>query len=364
MPDDGPHVNGHSAAAPNRLSLVQIGFSVGAATVQMLTSQVVIERRPDGQSAPQVVQLRPLSRRAPARIPYLADGSLDVGSLGFAILEHGTHSPVLGRGVNGHMALLSGKAAEDGNAYWIGRALEDIDYSPYQLLRAGPNLEAVLAAYGSGAVARSLGPNGEALTVLNVDLGASTSKLALCRAGAVVETAVVEIGTRSVAFDEEGAIVELRPAAARAAAEIGVALGHPALTVGGQQALADKLGDCLFNVVERRPLEPLAKSLMLTRPLSGTGSLDLICFTGGGAEYVYERQDQDFHDLGALLGKGARQRLGRLGIALHEPERPMQASLVGLSEYWLEYVYDQSEIVEPPAFAAARERDLTLVPGG
>src|SRR5439155_26515987 len=125
----------------------------------------------------------------PAFTPYRDDGSLDVGALGFLLLEAGANSPVLGQGIHSRVAVLSGYAAEEDNAYWIGRALADIDYQPYRCLLAGPHLGAALAAYGGGAAADSLGPDKKPRSVLNVDLGASTTKLALCRGGEVLETA-------------------------------------------------------------------------------------------------------------------------------------------------------------------------------
>ena len=66
---------------------------------------------------------------------------------------------------------------------------------------AGPNHEALLAAYGSGAVGLSL-ENG--WRVLNVDIGGGTTKLALIDHGEVLETAALSVGARLIAFDEAG----------------------------------------------------------------------------------------------------------------------------------------------------------------
>ncbi len=344
-----------------RGQIVHVGVSVGAATVQLVALQLELEAS-GGSAQARVVGRRVLSRRGPAPTPYMKDGSLDVGALGFALLEAGANSPVLGDGIGGRVAVLSGYAAEEDNAYWMGRALADIDYSPYLCLRAGPNLGAVLAAYGGDAVALSGGEGGDPRTVLNVDLGASTVKLALCRGGDIVECAALALGTRSIAFDALGRIEELRPAAARAAEAGRIALASGAvLDPVDRQALTQRLVDCIFNVVERGPLEPLAQSLMLTAPLRYTGPLDILSFTGGGAEYVFNKEERDFGDLGPSMGRAVHERAQQLGVTLHEPEFPMRATLLGGAQYRLGSGNGKPTFAEPASFAAAREKDTSFL---
>src|SRR5207248_9779599 len=136
--------------------------------VQLVVLDLELEAGSRGTPA-RVMPRRFLARRRPAFTPYRDDGSLDVGALGFLLLEAGANSPVLGQGIHSRVAVLSGYAAEEGNAYWIGRALADIDYQPYRCLLAGPHLGAALAAYGGGAVAESASRKGETGTILNVE---------------------------------------------------------------------------------------------------------------------------------------------------------------------------------------------------
>ena len=338
-----------------RFPLIHIGASVGAATVQLAAVQLVLEAD-DATGAARVVERGFLGRRRPPFTPYLPDGSLDVGAVGFLLLEMGANSPVLGKNIGGRVAALSGYAAAEENAYWIGRALAEIDYSPYVCLRAGPHLGAVLAAYGGGAVAGSLTPEGEPRTVLNVDLGASVTKLALCRGGEVRETAAIALGTRSLALDAAGGILELRPAAARAAEDAGVSLRNgAAVDAVSRSRLGRRLADCVVGVITQASLDPLARGLMLTAPLSEARSIDAVSFTGGGAEYLYGRVDRDFGDLGGQMALAIREGIQPLGVALEEPEHPLWATALGGMHYRLQ----DGEVVfaEPASFAAARERD-------
>ena len=86
---------------------------------------------------------------------------------------------------------------------------------------AGDNLETVMAAYGSGAVARSIR---DKAIVMNVDIGGGTSKIALCADGKVVDLTAVDVGARLVCFDDSRRIVRIEEAGRRFAAELGIKL--------------------------------------------------------------------------------------------------------------------------------------------
>src|SRR5262249_56374409 len=68
---------------------------------------------------------------------------------------------------------------------------------------AGDSLETVMAAYGSGAVARSIR---DGAAVMNVDVGGGTSKIAVCHDGAVAAITAVDVGARLVCTDAAGRI--------------------------------------------------------------------------------------------------------------------------------------------------------------
>ena len=63
---------------------------------------------------------------------------------------------------------------------------------------AGDSLETVMAAYGSGAVARSIR---DECTVMNVDVGGGTSKIAVCADGKVIDVAALDVGARLICLE-------------------------------------------------------------------------------------------------------------------------------------------------------------------
>src|SRR6266853_1887000 len=90
---------------------------------------------------------------------------------------------------------------------------------------AGDNLETVMAAYGSGAVARSIR---DGAAVMNVDVGGGTSKIAVCYDGAVAAITAIDVGARLVCTDTAGRITRLEEAGRRFGEALGLNLeiGH------------------------------------------------------------------------------------------------------------------------------------------
>ena len=94
---------------------------------------------------------------------------------------------------------------------------------------AGDSLETVMAAYGSGAVARSIR---DECVVMNVDVGGGTSKIAVCADGKVVDLTAVDVGARLVCLEPDGRIVRVEEAGRRYGPELGIDL-----EVGGMLTL-------------------------------------------------------------------------------------------------------------------------------
>src|SRR5207249_671009 len=101
--------------------------------------------------------------------------------------------------------LITGEALKKENAQPI---VEMFSHSAGKFVTAaaGHNHEALLAAYGSGAVGLSQ-DNG--WRILNVDIGGGTTKFALIERGEVLETAAISTGARLIAFDAAGACTRI-----------------------------------------------------------------------------------------------------------------------------------------------------------
>jgi ethanolamine utilization protein EutA len=198
---------------------------------------------------------------------------------------------------------------------------------------AGHHMEAMLAAYGSGAAKAS---HDLAQPLLNVDIGGGTTKHALVEGGKVVHTAAIHIGGRLAVIGADGRLERLDPAGRHLAAQAGCdwSLGR---SVSGAEIdrVVDWMADALVAALTREAPPEAVRGLWLTEKLGVLQGVQGVMFSGGVGEYVYGREQRDFGDLGRRLGAALRARLDR--GALPWPLLPagecIRATALGASEY-------------------------------
>ena len=229
--------------------------------------------------------------------------------------------------------IITGVAARRQNSEKIVNLFAD-QMGKFVCATAGPNYEAILAANGSGAVERS---NRYLKTVMNVDIGGGTTKIAVVRNGEVVDTAALYVGARHIVLDDSGRLIRIeKPAEVLAeTTRIHLAVGEE-LSDDDQRKLSETLVDCLFEVLSRKNPAKITEQLMITPSLSYSGKIDTIVFSGGVSEYIYGYEAKSFGDLGVILGEVIRRRVRELNIPVAEPSERIRATVIGESQYTLQ----------------------------
>ena len=196
---------------------------------------------------------------------------------------------------------------------------------------AGDSLETVMAAYGSGAVARS---SREKAAVMNVDVGGGTSKIAVCAGGKVVDLTAVDIGARLVVTDSDGRITRLEEAGRQFGAELGLdlAIGTP-FSTDDARALSARMADKLFEAMKGGSPKVGATSLLRLDPIAYRGPVGPVTISGGVSEFVYGREKGRFGDLGPYLAIEIRNRIVEWGKNLERPAEGIRATVIGASQY-------------------------------
>jgi ethanolamine utilization protein EutA len=196
---------------------------------------------------------------------------------------------------------------------------------------AGPNYEAILAAHGSGTVELS---ERRLKTVMNVDVGGGTTKIAIVKNGEIIDTASLYVGARHLVLNEDNQILRVEDPAELIAEhenfnfKIGEEISHCEA-----ERFTSILVDSLFQVIKREEPSILTEKLMATPPLRYKGKIDYILFSGGVSEYIYGYESKVFGDLGLLLSAKINEYIKKLQIPVVEPDQRIRATVIGESQY-------------------------------
>jgi ethanolamine utilization protein EutA len=330
----GPVADDGFPTNPDWLRLVSVGIDIGSSTSHLMFSKLIMRRRAKETSSEFEVVQRDVLYRSPILLtPYSDPDTIDTDSLAAFVKHSYEDAGIDPADVDTGAVICTGEAVRKHNSEAIIRMLA-AQGGNFVCATAGPNLEAILGAHGSGAVARSQHHDGIGL---NVDIGGGTTKLALVEAGAVTGTMAINVGARLIAWDSENRVVRLEAAGRTVAGTCGhdIAVGD-IIDAGQKKAIAEKLADVLDEVLRRKPLSPLARSLIISGPLSDAGAIVEISFSGGVSEYIYESDTQDYGDLGPLLGAALRRRIPTLGMSLAGSLERIRATVIGASQYTIQ----------------------------
>src|SRR5215472_4870412 len=318
----------------DNVELTSVGVDVGSSTSHLLFSRLRLQRLAQSLSSRFVVVRREAIHRSPIMLtPFSDDGLIDAERLGMfvrrAYRQAGLEPDVVDTGA----VIFTGAALEHRNARPLAE-LFSAEGGRFVCVSAGDNLEAILAAHGSGAVALSAERPEEVL--LHLDLGGGTGKLALIQAGQVVATAAVAAGARLVVLSEEEEIVRVEPAALVYARRLGLLL-EPGVRLGlrERQCLAGVMAEVL-SAAAGGAADP---DLLRTPPLDlGGRRPTLLTFSGGVAEYLRGRQRRRFGDLAPELAEAvqAASAAGELPGAPVALGEGIRATAIGASQFTVE----------------------------
>src|SRR3972149_1571998 len=197
---DMPMDEEHPMWRSERIALTSVGIDIGSSTSHLIFSRLVLRRQGLALSSRFVVVKREILHESPILLtPYLDWTTIDTNELNEFIQEAYGQARLTPKDIDTGAVIVTGEAAKKKNAEAIA-ALFSAQAGKFVCATAGHNLEAILAAYGSGAVAMTLEQGGH-YTVMNVDVGGGTSKLAIVQRGAVIDTAALEVGARLIAME-------------------------------------------------------------------------------------------------------------------------------------------------------------------
>lgn len=322
-------------AEEDRIVLTSVGVDIGSSTSHLLFSRLELERQDNRYVT---VKRDVLYQSDILLTPYTGATTIDGAALG-AFIECQYQAAGLARSaVDTGALILTGVALLRDNA----RAIADLfagEAGRFVAVSAGDNLEATMAAHGSGAVGLSESRGG----VMNVDIGGGTTKVVICRDGHTSELMAIDIGARLVAHDADGNVTRLEPAGRDIAQRLGIALslGEPVSQEDLRRIAAYMVDQLIDEIRVDGPNHTTDGTtdhshLLRTEPLHNRRDITAITFSGGVSEFIYAHATQTFGDLGPLIAAELHRRSADLGAPIEVSVGGIRATVIGASQYTIQ----------------------------
>jgi ethanolamine utilization protein EutA len=322
----------HTIWVQDNLAFTTVGIDIGSSTSHLLFAKVALQRQAQGHSSRFVVIGREVVWRSPILItPFRPDDLIDAATLGDFIDRCYRDAGFTKDQIDGGAVILTGEAIKRKNA----RAIDELfaaQAGKFVCASAGHRLEARLAAHGSGAVALS---KQRGICLLHIDIGGGTTKLTLIDRGTIVGLAAFAVGGRLIATDARGEWTRIDHAARLVADDLSLRLSPAALadeTV--RRRIVQRLAAAAVDITCDAPLDPLARSLLLTEPLPRQQIPAALTLSGGVAEYIFGHEDSVFGDIAKPLAQALAHELSaRSGLPLIDPGQRIRATVIGASQF-------------------------------
>ena len=284
--------------------LRSIGLDVGTTSTQLILSELTVENRASAFAVPELeIGEKTVLYKSPVHFTPLLTGDLvDAAALRHLVEGEYKAAGICREDVDTGAIIITGETSRKENARAVLDALADLA-GDFVVATAGPDLESVLAAKGSGATAWS---ERSGKTVVHMDIGGGTSNLALIESGKILQTTCLNVGGRLIKYGENRVITYVSP----------VLSGFCDLKEGdtvseeGLMPVARTLVKALEMAVGLTPRDPLLERLTTTeasgewQPPEGA----VISFSGGVADCIGTDQPWTrFGDLGPILGRAIRE---------------------------------------------------------
>ncbi|MHA1941053.1 MAG: ethanolamine ammonia-lyase reactivating factor EutA [Candidatus Hodarchaeales archaeon] len=312
-----------------------VGIDIGTSTSHLIFSELVLSRDPNSNTEKFFVSDRIIKYRSQIIFtPLLDTNKIDIDNLLPYLLDEYQNAKINPDEIDTGAVIITGESARRENAEKIVEILAK-ESGNFVASTAGPNFESIISAHGSGAVIHSERNN---YKIIHSDVGGGTSNIAVIDNGIITSTACINIGGRLITLDDEEKIIRLEPAGIQTLKDCNLNKNiGDLLTRNEKEVVSEKLAEILIDLlIGKKPTE-LGRNLLLTDalPQESYSNDPILSFSGGVAEYIYQKTKQNYNDLGKSLGESIRKLIEKKQLKMAETPEKIRATVIGASGHTL-----------------------------
>jgi ethanolamine utilization protein EutA len=316
------------------LEVLSVGIDIGSSTSHLIFSRLTLKRETSLFNITRrfnLVDREIIYESSIIFTPIIDRYNIDVEAIIEFCKEEYEKAGITPEMVETGAVLVTGETAKKQNAAEIVKRLSS-ESGKFVSAAAGPNLESLLSAMGSGIVEQTLRSQ---KSVLHVDIGGGTSNLAIATNGQVLSTSCINVGGRLLGIDQDFKIWRIDPPTQFLMNELGMKYQiDDIISEKDARIIAREYAKVLIEVMQGPASSSVAKELMMTEDLDYSIPIDAYSFSGGIAELFYG-SDEEFDDIGVMLAEEIKDLVEENGLPIEEPENKIRATVIGAGAFSL-----------------------------
>jgi ethanolamine utilization protein EutA len=311
--------------------ILSAGIDIGTSTTKIVISRFSLMNTAGRTHMPRIEIIdKEIIHRSPIyRTPLLSPTIIDMESVEKIVRNEYEVAGISPKHIKTGAVIITGETATKKNAEEMIHHLSKHS-GDFLVATAGPDLEAIIAAKGSGAYDYS---KKTGKTIANIDIGGGTANVAVYKSAKLCGTCTLHIGGRLIEFENDQ-VKSISPPIRKvlqqweSTLDIGSSCNHKDI-----KALTKYMAEVIGRMLNRN----LAKEdapLILGHYPNWNEEIDVIMFSGGISECIYQHEQgsslfNKYNDIGMLLADSLKENQELNKWQWIEPEETVRATVLG-----------------------------------
>lgn len=316
---------------PKKETIISAGIDIGTSTTKLIISRFSLMNTAGTTHVPriEIVDKEVVYKSPIYRTPLKDSSTIHVSEIEKIIRSEYTNAGIQSTQIQTGAVIITGETATKQNAKEMLHYLSD-EAGDFLVATAGPDLEGIIAAKGSGAYEYSARSQ---KVIANIDIGGGTANIAVYKDRELLGTCTMHIGGRLIEFEDDKIRSISSPVKQLLESqEISLHIGD-SKNAPGIQLVVQLMVESLNRILKNEMIE-IDHLLILGHTPNWKEEVDTIVFSGGIAECIYtHEQDKqaiaEYDDIGQQLAKELQRNERLQSFGWHEPIETVRATVLG-----------------------------------
>lgn len=311
--------------------MISAGIDIGTSTTKVIISKFSLMNMAGGTHMPRIEIIdKEIIYRSPIhRTPLLSPTTIDIDKVEEIVKKEYEKAGVSFQDIKTGAVIITGETATKTNAEEMIHHLSN-HAGEFLVATAGPDLESIIAAKGSGAYDYS---KKTGKTIANIDIGGGTTNVAVYRFGKLCGTCTLHIGGRLIEFSQNK-IRNISSPVKNLLKILGLDLqiDQPP-NEDHLKKVTNHMASVIFRMLKKELTEE-DKILLLGHEPNWTESVEAIMFSGGVGDCIYQLENQQlhhnqYHDIGVPLATSLKENSDLMNWEWVVPTETVRATVLG-----------------------------------